>query len=176
VKIDLSTIEREPVAFDEAFDLPGDRLDADRVAGPIAVRISGTVRPVAGHFVVGGRATARGPLSCGRCLKPVDWQMETAFDAELALAESAPLDAELALDGGDLDVIFLDEATLDLEELAVEQVLLELPIRVLCQEDCAGLCPRCGADRNVDGACRCEPEPDPRWAALGELTKLGPDN
>lgn len=176
VTIDLSKIEREPLAFDERFDLAGDRLDADRVAGPIAVRVRGRVRPVAGRYLVEGRASASGALTCGRCLEPVDWEMETAFDVELVLAEAAPLADELALDEDELDVVFLTEPVLDLEELAVEQVLLELPIRVLCDEECAGLCPRCGANRNVDSSCRCEPEPDPRWAALGELTSPGSDN
>jgi uncharacterized protein len=176
VKIDLTTNEREPVAFDEALELDAERLDTDRVVGSVAVRIEGTVRPVAGRFVVAGRANARATLSCSRCLEPVEWLMETAFEVELAHADSAPLDAELALDEDEMDVVFLDDSILDLEELAAEQVLLELPIRVLCDDNCAGLCPRCGANRNIDGACRCEPEPDPRWAALGELTKFGPDN
>ena len=176
MKIDLSKIESEPARFAEALDLDADGLDADRVAGPISVRLEGTVRSVAGRFVVVGRAGARGRLSCGRCLEPVDWKMESEFEVELALAESAPMDAELALDDAELDVVFLEEPILDLNELAVEQVMLELPIRILCTEQCAGLCPRCGANRNLDGACRCEPETDPRWAALEELVARPDDN
>jgi uncharacterized protein len=100
--------------------------------------------------------------------------MESAFDVEVALAETAPLEPELALDEADLDIVFLEEPVLDLEKLAVEQVVLEMPMRVLCSEKCAGLCPRCGANRNVEGACRCEAETDPRWAALGDLAGENP--
>ncbi|HSN55327.1 MAG TPA: hypothetical protein VLT32_11675, partial [Candidatus Sulfomarinibacteraceae bacterium] len=94
--IDLSKIDREPVAFDERFDLAEDRLDADRVAGPVSVRVRGRVRPVAGRYLVEGHASASGALTCGRCLEPVDWEMETAFDVEMVLAEAAPLADELA--------------------------------------------------------------------------------
>ena len=57
---------------------------------------------------------------------------------------------------------------LDLERLARDAVLLELPAAPLCREDCRGLCPSCGADWN-EGPCGCEPAPDPRWAALDAL-------
>lgn len=169
VRIDLSKIEGEPVRFAEAVRLDPDRLDPTRVSEPVEVRLEGEVRPVGDRFHVAGRAVAEGRLACGRCLAPVDWSTEADFDLEVVLAEAAPLDPELALGDDDLDTVFLDNAELDTEELAVEQVMLELPIRVLCTDDCAGLCPRCGADRNVDGACRCEPETDPRWSALEDL-------
>lgn len=170
VKIDLSKIEGEPLAFNETMELGEERFDPDRVTGPMSVRMEGTVRPTGGdHFLVVGRASASGRLSCGRCLEPVDWRMDSAFDLELVLAESPPLDPEIALDEADLDLVYMAEPTLDLTELAMEQVELELPIRVLCREECAGLCPRCGANRNIDGACRCEPEVDPRWASLQDL-------
>jgi uncharacterized protein len=169
VKIDLSKIEGEPIGFAETVRLEADRLDPTRVIGPIAVRFEGMVRPTGGHFLASGRSRAEGRLSCGRCLKPVDWRSDSSFDVELVPAETGPVDPELALDERDLDVVYLDEPAFELEDLAVEQVLLELPMRVLCDEACAGLCPRCGADRNQDGACRCEPETDPRWAALKDL-------
>ena len=59
--------------------------------------------------------------------------------------------------------------TIDIDELVREQVLLAVPERSLCQEDCKGLCPTCGADRNLK-ECGCESvEADPRWAALKNL-------
>ncbi|HVM06050.1 MAG TPA: DUF177 domain-containing protein [Acidimicrobiales bacterium] len=58
---------------------------------------------------------------------------------------------------------------LDLEPLARDTVLLELPLAPLCREDCAGICPTCGADRNV-APCGCAgAATDPRWAALDAL-------
>lgn len=170
MKIDLSKTEGEPQSFSEIVNLDGERLDPTRTAGPFEVRLKGTVRPVGDGFFVDGRTVGGGPLSCGRCLEPVDWEMDAALSFEIALAPAAPLDPELALDEADLDVVYLEEPILDLEKLAVEQLLLELPMRVLCSDECAGLCPQCGANRNVEDACRCEPEVDPRWAALSDLT------
>ena len=170
MKIDLSKTEGEPTTFAETITLDDDRFDPDRVSGPMTVRLEGTVRPAGDHFLVDGRTSAAGKLGCGRCLEPVGWEMDAAFDLEIALREAAPLDPELALDEADLDLVILDEPQLDLEQLAMEQIELELPIRVLCKEECAGLCPRCGANRNIDDACRCEPEVDPRWEALKDLS------
>ena len=174
VKIDLSKIETEPVSFVETMSFDDDRLDPTRVIGPMEVQLEGKVRPVGDHYLVDGRTSASGQVGCGRCLEPAKWQMESTFDLEVALAEKAPLDAELVLDEADLDVVFLEEPVLDLEDLAIEQVLLEMPIRVLCSEECAGLCPRCGANRNKEEDCRCETEVDPRWAALKDLAGQDP--
>jgi uncharacterized protein len=176
VKIDLTKIEDEPVEFAEELILDPESLDETRVAGPMVVRLEGTVRSMADHFLLNGRGTAEGKLGCVRCLEPVSWRVSSTYAVEIALAESAPLEEELALDEGDLDVHFLEEPVLDLEHLAIEQIVLELPMRVLCNDDCAGLCPQCGENRNVEGACRCEPEPDPRWAALADLAGRTPGN
>ena len=158
MKIDLSKIETEPVSFVETMSFDDDRLDPTRVIGPMEVQLEGKVRPVGDHYLVDGRTSASGQVGCGRCLEPAKWQMESTFDLEVALAEKAPLDAELVLDEADLDVVFLEEPVLDLEDLAIEQVLLEMPIRVLCSEECAGLCPQCGANRNKEEDCRCKTE------------------
>jgi len=174
VKIDLSKIESEPTRFAETIGFDNDRLDPTGCIGPMEVRLEGIVRPTGGRYLVTGQTSANGQLSCGRCLEPVAWRMDSNFDVEMALVDDAPLDPELALDEADLDVVFLEEPILDLEELAFEQFLLELPIRILCSEECAGLCPRCGGNRNVEGVCKCEPEVDQRWAALGELAGKTP--
>jgi uncharacterized protein len=174
VKVDLSKIETELISFAETMSFDDERLDPTRVIGPMEVRLEGKVRPAGDHYLVDGRTSASGHLSCGRCLEPVEWRMESGFDLEVALTDAAPVDPELALDEADLDVVFLTEPLLDLEELAIEQVLLEMPIRVVCSEECAGLCPQCGANRNQEGACRCQPEADPRWAALKDLAGHDP--
>jgi len=62
---------------------------------------------------------------------------------------------------------------LDLEPLARDAILLELPLAPLCSENCRGLCPACGANRNTD-PCDCAPVADPRWAALDALRDATP--
>jgi uncharacterized protein len=62
-----------------------------------------------------------------------------------------------------------DGEALDVDEIVKEQILLAVPTRMLCREDCKGICPQCGVDKNT-GECNCETkEIDPRWAALKNL-------
>jgi uncharacterized protein len=68
-----------------------------------------------------------------------------------------------------LEIAILESNNIDVAELVREQILLNLPEQVFCAEDCKGLCPQCGANRNLID-CKCEEkEIDPRWAALKNL-------
>ena len=69
----------------------------------------------------------------------------------------------------ELDYVLIEDGVLDVEAPLTEQLLLALPTKVLCKEDCRGLCPKCGHDRN-DGDCGCDlHEPDPRLACPAKL-------
>jgi uncharacterized protein len=169
VKIDISKIVDEPLPFDHELRVEADRLGPDQVAGPISVHLTGEVRPHGELFSISGRCAADGPLTCSRCLEPVPWQVAEDYSFEYRMPASAPLEAESSLDEDELDVAFLQGEELDLVELAAEQVLLAMPMRILCDEECAGLCPRCGANLNQTDDCGCKPEVDPRWGALADL-------
>ena len=94
---------------------------------------------------------------CRRCLKPACGQLHVDFQE---LFEADPREGESYRLGHD---------HIDLEPLAHEALTLNLPLAPLCQEDCRGLCPTCGADLNL-GECDCPPaEADLRWAALDVL-------
>ena len=68
-----------------------------------------------------------------------------------------------------MSVSVFDGDSIDVDEIVKEQILLTLPTRALCREDCKGFCPTCGADKN-SGECSClEIEIDPRWAGLKDL-------
>lgn len=169
MKIDISKLEHEPLRFDKKFLVEAERLGPDQVAGQVTVRLAGEVRPYEDAFSIAGSCVAEGPLLCSRCLETVPWSVTEDFSLEYHLPESAPLDPEAGLDEGDLDVSFLQGQELDLTELAAEQVLLAMPMRILCQPSCAGLCPRCGTNLNQVDDCGCKPEVDPRWEALADL-------
>jgi uncharacterized protein len=173
VKIDISKIAHEPLGFDEVILIDAERLDSEQVADSITVHLEGEVRPVEDVFSVAGRCSAEGPLACSRCLEPVPWKVAEDFSVEYRMPSAAPVDAEAGLEEEDLDVAFLENDELDLAELAAEQILLAMPMRIVCQSSCAGLCPRCGANLNNDGECGCEPEVDPRWGALADLAGGG---
>ncbi|HOC44894.1 MAG TPA: DUF177 domain-containing protein [Thermoanaerobaculales bacterium] len=176
MKVDLSSADKEPLSFDHKLSLPPERLDEDQVAGEMAARISGTARPAAGGYLVEGSIEASGTLFCARCLDPVPWRLEDTFSVEYRAAAVAAEEGELAIEDDELEVAFLAGHELELDDLAAEQIILGLPMRIVCDEACAGLCPRCGANRNREGACRCEPETDERWQALRELAGKSPTN
>ena len=122
-------------------------------------------------------------VACSRCVGPVripiDEKLRVTFlpghampaDDDEATADDAAATgdddgAELAED--DLDVFAFDGERIDLEPLFREQLVLAVPYAPLCKDDCKGLCPQCGIDRNTD-SCACEPPIDPRLAALKGL-------
>jgi uncharacterized protein len=117
-----------------------------------------------------GHVNAAIEVRCDRCLAPVVVPVNADFDVAYIpaeLEEATPEPTELQED--DLNFAVYEGGELDIDELAREQLLLALPARQLCREDCKGLCPTCGADLNTQ-TCHCEQqEIDPRWAALAAL-------
>jgi uncharacterized protein len=102
-------------------------------------------------------ASLHGP--CMRCLEPA--APSFAVDAR---------EVDQPRGGEELASPYVVEEQLDLSAWARDALALTLPAQLLCREDCAGLCPTCGADLNAAGPeHRHEAEPDPRWAKLREL-------
>jgi uncharacterized protein len=126
---------------------------ADR---PLAVDV--TLERVPDGVVVRGRVAGEYMAQCSRCLAPITRELSESVDE---LYEPDPVEGETyRLDGDELD----------LEPAVRDAILLDLPVAPLCREDCAGLCPVCGTDRNV-APCTCDTSfPDPRWDALRALT------
>ena len=99
-------------------------------------------------------------LVCDRCLEPFVRDEEMHF--EHILVQKLESD-------GDEDYILCEGGELEFDELVRTDVLLELPSKVLCSEECKGLCPQCGQNLNF-GSCKCEKKQiDPRLAALSQL-------
>lgn len=173
--IDLSELQGEPYRFEVGFEVTAAEMRDPVVSGPLSIHLAGMVRRLESGFEVKGRLTAEGSVACSRCTAAIPWSADETFDFELRSPEAAPLAEELELAAEELEVVFGDTETLDLHELAIQQVVLALPMKPLCSERCAGLCPRCGADLNAGEACRCgSADVDPRWAPLLAL-KDDPD-
>jgi uncharacterized protein len=91
---------------------------------------------------------------CSRCLVEFSLILELEFEVYCAKLPQARTMSPKALDEEDGGVHFHDGRVLSIDNEIREAVLLGLPMRPLCREACAGLCPRCGEDRNL-GSCRC---------------------
>jgi uncharacterized protein len=135
------------------------------------VKIEGKVRKGIAQTDIEGRITGEIEIDCTRCLSAAKTALEFPFKVTFVTEENYTQDVEAELRADDLDIAIFDGQKIDLAELVREQVLLNLPTRFFCQEDCRGLCPKCGADKNTVN-CNCEEkEIDPRWSALKNLKK-----
>lgn len=118
---------------------------------------------------ISGMISAEVAIDCTRCLEPLRRKIEVAFDDVFVDAAHESRSSETELTIADMDESLVIGGRVDLAEVVREQVLLALPEQIFCREDCRGLCPKCGGNRNlIDCSCDRE-ELDPRWAALKNL-------
>ena len=144
--------------FDEERELaPRGPAETD-VWPDAAVRVSLRLESYVGGLRARGRVGAPWHGICRRCSVEVTGECDVAV-AERFVAHADPADEEAYPIDGDV---------IDLRHLVRDAVLLDLPLAPLCRDDCRGLCPLCGTDRN-EAACECQPATDPRWATLDEL-------
>jgi uncharacterized protein len=120
--------------------------------------------------VVSGTVEAEGRLACHRCLRPFTTSLEAEVHEIYHLVDGPGPSREN--DDEELHFVKRRASRVDIAPAVRERVLLEIPIKVLCDEGCRGLCPVCGANRNEE-PCRCETgAPDARWNALRGIAEL----
>jgi uncharacterized protein len=123
-----------------------------------------------GGILVQGKLYAETTLACSRCLQPVvvplNVDLEEIFVPTIDIITGRMLDIEEE----DRALWIDDRHILDLAEVLRQDVLIVMPMHVLCSNDCRGLCPSCGQNLN-EGNCNCTPEPDTRWSVLLDLLK-----
>ncbi len=108
-------------------------------------------------------------LLCARCLAGVESPLAADFDLIFRPANVDAESGEHAITEDETEIGYYEKSGLSLEDVVREQVLLTLPGRALCREDCKGLCPHCGADRNAT-ECACDNTvADSRWSALAGI-------
>jgi uncharacterized protein len=131
--------------------------------------VRGRVKPDRGRVIVTGKLSGHLQLECDRCLRPLDSAVNAKFSREYATAADYEAQHAVELSEDDLNLAVFDGSVIDVDSLVREELLLAAPDQILCQQNCKGICPSCGADRN-SVACDCETvEIDPRWAGLKEL-------
>lgn len=125
------------------------------------VLAQGTVRNTAGVLMMEGQVRTTIHGICDRCAG--------SFDREVTFPIDVVLVTELANEENEDEWVFpLEGDSADLDDIVRTVFVLDLDSKLLCKEDCKGLCPRCGKNLN-DGPCNCQKELDPRFAALKQL-------
>jgi uncharacterized protein len=131
--------------------------------------VSGQVRLSRNQVFVEGHVDTRAQVECDRCLQPVELPVSADFALDYITGSEYESSQAVELTEAELSVAVFDGEAIDVDEIVKEQVVLAVPTRMLCREECKGICPECGIDRNT-GECKCvTSEIDPRWAALKNL-------
>ncbi|MBF0607222.1 MAG: DUF177 domain-containing protein [Magnetococcales bacterium] len=102
---------------------------------------------------ISGTARLEMTLTCSRCLTEFDDNLDIDINLTyMPLQDEATEDDDLQVT--DMDIGFYTNDELDIHQIVTEQILLNIPMKIVCQEQCLGLCPTCGLNLN-DGPCRC---------------------
>jgi len=169
MRIELENLEGGKGDFAHVYQ-PEDLNPVDErisLSGPATV--SGKVRLAGNQVFVNGHAETRAQVECDRCLQPVEIPVNTDFALEYVTGSEYEAARAVELTEAEMSIAVFDGEVIDIDEIVKEQVVLTVPTRMLCREDCKGICPECGADRN-SGDCSCSTNDiDPRWAALKKL-------
>jgi uncharacterized protein len=173
----IAELEREPIDFDLQFK-PGviDFVEEAKQTGPLAAEGRAEVlhehrgpKEIVADIRVKGHWEGNFEVPCARCVEPVGIPLKGEFDLLFRPLGVDSGMAERSISAVETEIGYYQKDSLLLEDVLREQVLLSLPVRTLCKEDCKGLCPRCGVNRNSQ-ECSCEEGPqDPRWEALADL-------
>lgn len=118
-----------------------------------------------------GDYSTRVEIACARCLEPVVRDLAQTFDL---LYRPLGVDAgphERAVHEGDTEIGYYEGEGVRLQDVLREQVLLAVPLKAVCRDECKGICPQCGCNLNQESCDCAEALPDPRWDALKDLKK-----
>lgn len=138
--------------------------DNDTLSNSIAytvnpVKVNGTIRPYGNQFELDICYESTWEFQCGRCLDPVDYVIKGEIKRSIVKDGN---------DGSD-EIVVVETTVIDLYDVIYNDIVLNLPSLVMCDEECKGLCPDCGVNLNK-GACECSHENvDPRLAKLKNL-------
>jgi uncharacterized protein len=133
------------------------------------VRVNATAELLEGQIRVAGEFETKMEMVCARCLDPVMEEVHRDFDLFYQPLPKGTKPEEERLKDDDTEIGFFEGEGLFLADVLKEQVLLSLPMKVICQSDCRGLCPHCGSNLNHE-QCRCDRHAsDPRLAPLARL-------
>jgi uncharacterized protein len=175
--IEIEELESHPIDFRE--ELPPGALDL----GPEAkqtkpLKTAGRAQLVQEHhgkhhvindIRLDGELSTSLELACARCLDPVTEKVARKFDLLYRPQGTDAGKDELSVTTAEAEVSYYQGEGLLLEDVIREQLLLAVPLKAICREDCKGLCPQCGKNLNQE-PCSCSAAlQDPRWSALKDL-------
>ena len=176
MRLELSHIRQPETEYQKVFQ-PAEVSDRDeeyRVNAPVDLRM--VIHKDHDRFRLVGTVKTELELACSRCLEPYRMPIDREFDLRYLPATTGEAgshedseDEGDEVEDDDVAMTFYRDEQIDLNELLREQFYLALPMKPLCKDDCQGICPQCGTNRNT-APCDCNPQwEDPRLAGLKTL-------
>lgn len=177
--IRIADLELRPVEFDEEFPVGAIGFGSElRQVGPL--KMQGRAELIKEHH--GGKVivpnirligefSGEFEANCARCLEPVPIPLQRTFDLLYRPLGSDRRADEVSITEAETEIGYYQGDGMELADSLREQVLLAVPIRFVCSEQCKGICAVCGKNLN-EGACGCvQKVSDPRWSALEDFKK-----
>jgi len=155
---DLKNASEKPVELNLTF--PPEWWEADEYNDPILELDSPLdayiyIKRAGERYVLEGSISGGLKLKCDRCTEIFHFDLKTEF--RLFLMHHPTEGEEIELGKDDMSVVFVSEDEIELDDIIKAEVYLAIPMKILCKEDCAGLCPKCGKNLNLE-KCGCKKE------------------
>lgn len=171
MKLDLRPLLAGDKLLTFDYELPFDTEPNDPtsflygVSFPSPMKVAGKITNTAGYMQMSLHLSLDYSASCARCLSPVDGSFTLDLEKTVATRDLLGDIDEFRID----DYAIIEDGFIDMDEQLREQLEVEFPIRILCKEDCKGLCRKCGKNLN-EGECDCsDTDFDPRMEPLRKL-------
>ena len=159
MRITVEELEVHPIVVSKTY--PVGALDYHgaefRQAAPL--RVDAVAELSGSEIHIRGRLGTSLEACCDRCLASVAIPVERDFDLYYRPVSTIARAEEVELPEDELEVGFFSGDGIELDDVVTEQVILSVPMKVVCQTDCRGLCPVCGANLNVE-KCGCLSTPE----------------
>ena len=179
--ISLQDLRKHKNVLDYEKEFPPEGFDLGPDVRPTSsVKATGRVTLIQEHtgdhgtlddIRVAGDLKADLEILCARCLEPVHYPIQRDYDLLYRPQgwDSSGGEKEVEMQDKDAAISYYEGEGLELKDVLQEQMLLEVPLKTLCKDECKGLCPHCGRNLNT-GECECaKAATDPRWEALKDL-------
>ena len=175
--IEIKDLEFHPIDFQEEYR-PGELDLGPDLQQKTPLHAAGRAQLIEEHhgkherikdIRLNGELSTSLELLCARCLEPVTEDISRKFDLLYRPLGADAGREEISVTGAEAEISYYQGEGLQLEDAIREQVLLAVPLKVICRENCKGLCPHCGANQNIERCSCAEPVEDPRWTPLKDL-------
>lgn len=167
MKVNVSSIIGDAgfsINIDSTLDIPSINFKGEDIPVNSPVRVAASITNTGDYLLAKGMIYADLTLVCSRCLDKFSYHLKADFEEKYSDRQPGSVD-------GEEDINYFEGDSIDLTDDIIANILLSLPMKYICSENCKGLCPHCGKNLNT-GECNCtEEDLDPRLEILKNLLK-----